>query len=78
MLRALLGLAFAAFAAFAALACFFQLVTGHHDGSVSRDQANEAAAHKRDRALRRARICAIAAGVCLIAAFALGAALQLA
>lgn len=77
MMQSLLGLAFAAFAVFAALACFFQMVTGHHDGSVDRDAENSEAVRKRDRSARRARICAVAAALCLIAAIAFGAMLRM-
>lgn len=77
MMRILLGLAFAAFAVLAALACFFQMVTGHHDGSVDRDAENSEAARKRDRAVRRARICAVAAALCLVAAIVFGAMLRM-
>ena len=77
MMQLLLGAAFAAFAGFAALACFFQLVTGHHDGSVSRDAENPEASAKRDRAVRRARLCSIAAAICLGTALAFGVMLRL-
>lgn len=77
MMQFLLGTAFAAFAVFAALACFFQLITGHHDGSVSRDAENAEASAKRDRAVRRARLCSIAAAICLAAALACGVMLRL-
>ncbi|MBR3866952.1 MAG: hypothetical protein IKM54_04065 [Butyricicoccus sp.] len=77
MMQLLLGAAFAAFAVFAALACFFQFVTGHHDGSVNRDMENTEASAKRDRAVRRARLCSIAAAICLAAALACGVMLRL-
>ena len=77
MMQLLLGAAFAAFAVFAVLACFFQFVTGHHDGSVNRDAGNTEASAKRDRAVRRARSCSIAAAVCLTAALAFGVMLRL-
>lgn len=73
----LLGAAFAAFAVFAALACFFQLVTGHHDGSIDRDREDAEASAKRDRAVRRARLCSIAAAVSLAAALVCGVILRL-
>ena len=72
MMQFLLGAAFAAFAVFAALACFFQLVTGHHDGSIGRDLENTESSAKRERAVRRARLCSIAAAICLAAALACG------
>lgn len=77
MMQLLLGTAFAAFAGFAVLACFFQFVTGHHDGSVTRDAENTEAYAKRDRAVRRARFCSIAAAICLVAALIFGVMLRL-
>ena len=72
MMQFLLGAAFAAFAVFAALACFF-----HHDGSIGRDLENTESSAKRERAVRRARLCSIAAAICLAAALACGVMLRL-
>ena len=77
MMQLLLGAAFAAFAVFSVLGFFFQLATGHHDGSVKRDLENAEASAKRDRALRRARLYSIAAAVSLVAALAFGIMLRL-
>ena len=77
MMQILLGTAFAAFAVFAALACFYQLVTGHHDGSVSRDAENAEASAKRESAVRRARLYSIAAAISLVVALACGVILRL-
>ena len=77
MMQLLLGAAFAAFAVFSGLGFFFPLATGHYNGSVNRDPEKAEASTKRDRALRCARLCSIAAAVSLAAALAFGIMLRL-
>ncbi len=81
MMQYLLGTAFAAFAVFAVLACYYQLVTGHQDGQAARNaedtETRILAQERRGNAVKNARRCSIAAGVCLLAALACGVLLRL-